>query len=157
MRQGSSQFPSVFMSLVAFGGLLIPACGDDSSGADAMPAASCLEADHHSDLAGIQENIFTPSCSAFTACHRGAAQSAEGLNMEDGNTEQNLVGVPSKLFPEFDLIVPGSAPDSYLMIILGQFEGPLTDKGTMPFNNPLLCKPKRDAIERWADYRRRKR
>lgn len=126
------------------------ACGDDGgSDADAMVSASCIEAENHSDLPWIQENILTPSCAAFTACHRGSALSAEGLNLEDGMSEENLVGVESELFPEFDLVVPGDPMTSYMMIILGQFEGPLGEGGTMPFNNPLLCQQKRDAIERW--------
>jgi hypothetical protein len=130
----------------------VAGCGDDGgSGADAMVSASCLEADDHSDLPWIQENILTPSCAAFTACHRGSALSAEGLNLEDGMSEDNLVDIPSELFPDFDLVVPGDPMNSYLMIIIGQFEGPLGEGGTMPFNNPLLCKQKRDALGRWIN------
>ena len=116
-----------------------------------MPSATCLEAQDHSDLPWIQENVLTPSCAAFTACHKGAALSAEGLNLEDGMSLDNLVDVESELFPEFVLVVPGDPQNSYLMIVLGHFPGPLTDSGTMPFNNPLLCTQKRDAIQRWIE------
>jgi len=76
---------------------MILACGvgggDDPPDAtinyDASP--SCLEAEGHSDLAWLQANVFTPSCAAFTSCHRGTASQAAMLNMEDGNTETNLV------------------------------------------------------------------
>ncbi len=133
-----------FMALVA--------CGGGDSGPDAGPPDAnpfCLEAEDHDDLPWLQENIFTPSCSRFTACHQGRALMAGELSMEDGETHMNLVNVESTLFPEFMRVVPGDPENSYLMIILGQYEGPLTENGTMPYNSPLLCQEMRDAIERW--------
>lgn len=122
----------------------------DGSVADAAVSASCMEATEHSDLAWIESEIFAPSCAAFGPCHQGAASSAGDLNLEEGNSEANLVGVASGLFPEYDLVVPGDPDASYLMIILGHRDGPIDPStGTMPFNNPLLCVEKREAIERW--------
>jgi hypothetical protein len=125
---------------------------DASTGpADASP--SCLEAAEHSDLEWIQENVITPTCAAFSACHKGAASAAGDLNLEAGMFEANVVDVPSELAPGLDLVEPGSPEDSYMMIILGHYgdDDPRIDDdvGTMPYNLPLLCQEKRDAIERW--------
>lgn len=130
-------------------------CGTDvkpttDAGVDAGPSPECLEAEMHSDLAWLQEKIFTPTCSRFNACHKGAALSAGGLNLEDGNTANNLIDQPSILFPDQTLVIPGDPMNSYLMVILGSYPGDIDPEvGTMPFNNPLLCQQKRDAIERW--------
>ncbi len=103
-----------------------------------------------SDLAWIQKNIFTPSCASFSVCHMGQANSAGGLNLEDGLSEAAMVGVDSERIVDWKLVVAGDPNNSYLMAILGDVDGPLTDGiGTMPFNNPLLCQQKRDAIRRW--------
>jgi len=119
---------------------------------DAAPSPSCLEASEHSDLAWIQDEVFTPSCASFRACHVGAASSAGGLNLEAGQSEANLVGVPSALYPEYQMVAPGRSQDSYLLIIIGGAEGPLSPEvGTMPLRSDLLCAPKRDAVARWID------
>ncbi len=118
---------------------------------DAPPSAICLEANAHSDLAWIQEKIFTPSCSGFSACHKGAAREAGGLNLEAGNSHGSLVNKPSGLFPQFQLVKPTDAANSYLMIVMGHVAGPIDNKsGTMPFNSALLCVEKRRAVERWV-------
>lgn len=151
--------------------VLTVACGggggddDDDTGPDAGVDAglspSCVEAQSHSDLEWLQDNVFTPSCAAFTSCHRGTASQAAGLNMETGNTETNLVnrtaiaeGVEGM---GLTVVVPGDSANSYLMVLIdhesrgGRLSGPLPTAGTMPFNNPLMCAPKRDAIARWID------
>ncbi len=108
-----------------------------------------MEAADHSDLEWLQANVFD-SCSAFGVCHKGAAMSAGGLNLESGNTQDAMSGVTSTLFSDWTLVVPGDPANSYLMVILGAEDGPLKDGvGTMPYNNPLLCQPKLDAINRW--------
>ena len=54
------------------------------------------------------------------------------------------------LFPEETLVVPGLPEESYLMVVLGSYDGQIDPEiGTMPFNNPLLFIHTRDAIERW--------
>jgi hypothetical protein len=128
------------------------ACGSSGDGgADAAgPSVACLEANSHSDLSWIQDNVFTPSCSKFGACHKDAALSAAGLNLEAGKSRASLVGVKSKLFPQFDLVAAGNASNSYLMIIAGHYPGYLkAGVGTMPLNSPVLCVEKRQAIDRW--------
>ncbi len=117
---------------------------------DADP--SCTDALGRSDLEWIQSNVFTPSCAAFSVCHQGNASSAGNLNLEDGQSQVNLINVDSVRFTDWKLVVPGVPDDSYLMVTLGGAAGPLLDGiGTMPFNNPLLCKEKVDAIGRWIE------
>lgn len=125
---------------------------DAPASVDAPPSAICLDANAHSDLAWIQEKIFTPSCSGFSACHKGAAREAGGLNLEAGNSHAALVNKPSGLFPQFQLVKPTDATNSYLMIVMGHVAGPIDNKsGTMPFNSALLCVEKRRAVERWVN------
>lgn len=134
-------------------GVLAASCGGGDDGDGGQPdaiSASCMEATMHSDLAWLQEKVFTPSCSAFVSCHKGAALEAGGLSLEDGQVIPQTVNVDSDLFPQFKRIVPGDAANSYMMIILGAYTGPLDpDVGTMPYNNPKLCQEKLDAVERW--------
>lgn len=136
-----------------FATVSLAACSGGAEGPDAMPPdadPTCLEAEAHSDLAWIQDNVFTPSCSRFMACHQGRALQAGELSLEETETHAQLVGVASTAFPEYQRVVPGDPANSYLMIVLGEFEGPLKeDVGTMPYNSPLLCQEMRDAIERW--------
>ena len=121
----------------------------DAPQLDAPLSATCLEATQHSDLAWIQDRIFTPSCAAFTDCHRGATPPA-GLSLEAGRARPNLVGVQSRLFPAYQRVAAGTPQNSYLLFILGHIPGPLAPNiGTMPYNSPLLCAEKRQAIERW--------
>ena len=142
----------------------LPACDPGRHDPDAaLPDAdlippSCREAEAHSDLAWLEQNLFLPNCSRSRSCHQGTAQQAGGLNLEPGNVHTNTVNVTSGLFDQFSLVVPGDPAASYLMIITdplsadnpGGFAGPIDETvGSMPKNNPLLCSQKRDAIERW--------
>jgi len=127
--------------------------GGDEASADAMPDPLCIEAETHSDLAWLQDNVFTRSCAQFSSCHMGNAPSAGGLNLEEGMLEENVVNVESDLAPGMDIVEPGSPMDSYMMVILGEYgaDDPRIDPsvGTMPYNNDLLCSQKREAIGRW--------
>jgi hypothetical protein len=142
-------------NLLAILGLAAACSGDSDSAADAMPDPRCVEAEEHSDLAWIQDNILTRSCASFSSCHMGSAPSAGGLNLEEGMTEANVVDVESDLSPGMDIVEPGSPTDSYMMVILGQFgtDDPRIDPdtGLMPYNNELLCQQKLDAISRWIE------
>ncbi len=155
-RRLSRAVPPLALHLaIAAGGLATTGCGGDDGGSviDAGLSPSCQEALTRSDLAWIQEKVFQPSCANFSDCHQGRATDAAGLNLETGQSRANLVDADSTLFPQFKLVAPGRPRDSYLLIILGhypdlmQFIDP--DSGTMPYNSPLLCQPKREAIERW--------
>jgi hypothetical protein len=136
---------------------------------DPGPDAFCAEAPNHSDLPWLQENVFTPSCSHFSACHMGRASDAAHLSLEPGKSQRQLVNIDSDLFGpdgteqhgDWVRVVPGDPDHSYMMVVIGDLEGPLTDctsdyatcmehhVGSMPYNSPLLCQEKRDAIRRW--------
>jgi hypothetical protein len=148
----SSVLPTLLLSCAA------AACGggDDDDASDGGNT-ECEEALEHSDLDWIQENVFNGSCASATACHRGDAEEANGLNLEAGNSQANMVNVPAMADSAdgLDLVEPGDPESSYLMVILGQFgeDDPRIPEstGTMPFNSGLLCQEERDAIARWID------
>jgi hypothetical protein len=145
----------MFRSLApALAAVLTLGCGGDDGGAqDSGPDAispSCMEATQHSDLTWIQDRILQPSCAGFKSCHMGLAPDAGGLSLERGQTHRQLVNVDSEMFTQFKRVLPNDPANSYMMIILGQYPGPIDpDIGMMPYNSPLLCREKRDAIERW--------
>ena len=114
---------------------------------DAPAATVCGEATQHSDLAWIQDHVFTPSCVTGT-CHRGS-DPAVGLSLEAGMSHATLVGHDASTQAGWVRVVPGSPPTSYLMVALGRAAGPTPKDGTMPLGMPPLCGAKLDAIERW--------
>ncbi|MBK9029809.1 MAG: hypothetical protein IPL61_00450 [Myxococcales bacterium] len=139
---------------LAIAALLAAACDlNNAPGADAGPDAispTCLEATTHSDLTWIQDKVFQPSCAGFRDCHQGAAVDAAHLSLERGQSQPQMVGIDSELFPQLKRVIAGDPANSYLMMIIGSYVGPLKDGvGTMPYNSALLCKEKRDAVERW--------
>jgi hypothetical protein len=148
----------LFVATAACGGGGGGGGGDDD---DDGTSDLCLEAVDHSDIGWIEDNIFARSCTISGSCHVGAASSAQMLNLEPGNAEENLVGVPAKgEFAEgLSLVAPAEPDNSYLLVILGHFgeddprlpEDGNGNKITMPDNSPLLCQEKRDAIERWIE------
>lgn len=118
----------------------------------------CMEATDHSDLEWLQQKVFTPTCSAFSSCHMGAAPAAGGLNLEAGMTETDVVNVESQLVDglgkgPMNLVEPGSCDDSYMIVILRGEPKDLIDPsiGTMPYGNPQLCDQKIDAVCRWIE------
>jgi len=134
----------------------LAACGGGSSNdpdaapADASPA--CALATTYQDFTTIQSQIFTRQCS-FMDCHDPTAPEAM-MDLTAANAQSLLVNVDARMTVAagFKRVVPGSPETSYLMIILGdpRYPGPIDmDIGTMPQNSPLLCKEKREAIERW--------
>src|SRR5204863_7256317 len=95
------------VSLLVVGG----ACSGGSSGPDAGPPDAnpfCIEAAQHEDLAWLQENVITPSCARFTACHQGRATEAGGMTLEEGKVISSLVNVDSKLFGPMGTVMHGT-------------------------------------------------
>jgi hypothetical protein len=124
---------------------------DDTSGmTDGGTSAICQEATTHSDLAWIQDNVFTKAC-AFSGCHKGTASSAGFLNLETGMSHSNLVAQPTQSITGFMRVVAGSDSTSYLMVAIDDpsASGPEPQHGYMPQGNPELCQEKKDAIGRW--------
>lgn len=130
--------------------LIAAGCSSPDSTPDADTAApDCVEARDHSDLAWIQDNVFTPSCANGATCHSGEANDAQGLNLEDGVAAANLIDQAAfGCFGE-TLVVPASPEDSYLMAVFGVYPAGSCRIFLMPFNEPPLCRDKHDAIERW--------
>lgn len=115
---------------------------------DAEPPglAPCDAAIYHSDLAWIQEKIFTPSC-ATSMCHTGSNPDA-GMNLSAGAAHHALVNVNSTQFSGWKRVVPGNPGASMLMVQLGGEPGPELE-GTMPWGMPKLCDPMIDSVRRW--------
>ncbi len=147
------QYPVLFPALLGYA--LLAGCGPGDAGPDAMPPDAnpfCVEATLHADLEWIQTNIFTPSCSRFSACHQGRALMAGELSLEAGKSHEELVGIETTAFPDDHVrVVAGDPAASYLLVILGHYglDVDLPEAGTMPYNSPLLCLEMREAIERW--------
>jgi hypothetical protein len=111
---------------------------------------SCEEAKGHSDLAWIQSNLFSRSCS-LPSCHRGSAATAGFLDLEAGRARGQLVDTASTSAGGWKRVVPGDAARSYLLVAIGQSAGPRPIDGVMPVGGPALCADKREAIQRWIE------
>jgi hypothetical protein len=138
---------------------------------DAQPA--CEEAKNHSDLPWIQTHIFDRSCASSSACHKDLGGQAANLSLSDGMSYASLVGADAQsdyaktplADHQWKRVVAGDPASSYLMVLIDPltnpvpngptdpagFSGPLNPMvGSMPQNaGELLCKEKRDAIQRW--------
>jgi hypothetical protein len=128
-------------------------CTVSTTSAPCMEAASGMK----SDLAWLQANVFTPSCS-FSGCHNGDSSRQGQIDLRDGMSHAHLVNFASKLDPTRKLVVPNDVEASYLMLMLHDFSpdmanppgsAPPDSVGYMPQGNPPLCCQKLDAIERW--------
>ena len=114
---------------------------------DGIPAglAPCEEAVYHSDLAWIQSRIFDVSCT--TMCH-GASPPAGMLNLRPAASRLALVNVQGYSHPDWIRVVPGDPKKSLLMVEIGGEPG-IQLEGYMPWQQPMLCTQKIDAIRRW--------
>jgi hypothetical protein len=116
----------------------------------------CMDAVTHSDLAWIEQKIFTASCN-FSGCHSSAGDAGK-LDLRPGMSHNHLVGVSSVMDPTRKLVVPNDVDASYLMLMVRDVppmmatppaNAPPGDIGYMPQNSPALCCQKLDALERW--------
>src|SRR5215813_14900572 len=96
--------------------------GDDMS-PDAATSDTCAEAKSHSDLAWIQDNIFTKSC-AFSGCHKGTAANAGSLSLESGVSHSALVGQVTVTETGWMRVVASNPAQSYLLVAIGAESGP---------------------------------
>lgn len=90
----------------------------------------------------IQDNIFTPIC---TACHAGAA-APQGLRLDEANSYGLLVGVASAEVPSLQRVDPGNPDDSYL---IQKLEGTAAVGGRMPLNGTPLPQADINMIRQW--------
>ncbi len=63
-------------------------------------------------LTQVQADVFDNSC-AFSTCH-GSGGGAQGLSLDDGGSYAAIVGVPSELAPDVNLVEPGDHEASFL-------------------------------------------
>src|SRR5262245_49358126 len=108
------------------------ACGGGGSGdddaADAAPpdaSPSCQEATTYQDFTSIQTNIFSRQC-AFMDCHDNSAPESM-MDLTATNARDQLVDVDCMLPVAAGMkrVVAGNPQSSYLMVILGEFAGPI--------------------------------
>lgn len=64
----------------------------------------------------IQTDVFNVSC-ALSGCH-GENSTQANLLLTEGNAYQNLVGVTSLLYPQFQRVEPGNSSNSLLIKVL---------------------------------------
>ncbi len=133
--------------------------GNDGGGdPDGPPPQACIDATGYQDITNIEDKIFR-ACT-FSGCHNGGATDAGMLDLRPGAAHANLVGVASRIEPSRQMVVPGNPAASYLMLMLGEVapgeadppgSAPPANIGLMPQNSggQLLCKEKREAVERW--------
>ena len=97
-------------------------------------------------LSSIQQNIFTPIC---TQCHAGPTPPAN-LNLEQGQSFNNLVGVPRSFDTEFR-VVAGDANNSFIIDKLegNNLGGSRGDR--MPLGGPFLDQNTINVIRNWID------
>jgi len=98
-------------------------------------------------LSSIQANIFNTHC-ALSGCHIGGSSSLPGsLDLREGQTYSNVVGVSSVEQPALRRVDPGNPDDSYLV---HKIQGAPGIKGSrMPFGRPALSQEQIDLIRQW--------
>ena len=118
----------------AFIGLWLVACAGNGKGLDngGRPlseggASGALSA----DFSSIQTNVFTPIC---VACHTGAS-APQGLRLDEANSYNLLVGIPSTEAPSVLRVRAGDPNNSYL---IQKLEGRAAVGAQMPFGGPPL-------------------
>src|SRR5262249_53534955 len=112
------------MSRLALIATLCAACGTNApstdGGEDASPQV-CLDAKMHSDLTWIQDNIFTKQCT-FSGCHNGGPNPAGMMDLRAGMSHTHIVNVASMLDTTRQIVVPGDAAKSYMLVMIGEIQ-----------------------------------
>jgi hypothetical protein len=130
-------------------GLAAVACGgggpDGTGGIQSSPNAITLQQ--------VQSAVFTPNC-ARSECHV-AGSAPFGLELSEGETFGNTVGVASAEQPGFDRIEPGNPDDSYVfMKVTADFRisgDPMPPVGLAPGLTSTQIELLRDWIEQGAN------
>jgi len=94
------------------------------------------------DLQSIQENVFTPIC---TACHAGAAAPL-GFRLDAASAYAMLVNAPSVEVPSLRRVSPGNPDASYL---IQKLEGHAAVGGQMPLGQAPLPQTTINIIRQW--------
>ena len=97
-------------------------------------------------LESIQTNIFNSSC-AVSGCHVGE-NARMGLDLSEGMSRADLVGVASAEVPSLLRVDPGNPDDSYLVIKL-EGSDPRLVGSRMPLNMPALSAEEIGVVREW--------
>ena len=140
--------PTVFRSLLlgATGAACLAGCAGNGMGLDQggrpLPPGGSGGGELTADFDSIQQNVFTPIC---TACHAGS-NAPQGLHLDAGNSYAQLVGVPSVEQPTILRVAVGDPDNSYL---IQKLEGHAATGAQMPFGGPPLPQATIDVIRQW--------
>ena len=117
--------------------ILFVSCSEDET--TAPPTNTTVNA----NFSDIKAKVFVNCTDA--QCH-SAAGSSGGLVLESNVAYNNLVGVQSNLFPQFNRVEAGSSANSLIIKIL---RGEVTPQ--MPFNRTPLPAATIDSVAKWID------
>ena len=129
-------FPAIILITV----VLLSACDEDNP---TEPGGSNVSTPNPT-LSSIQANIFTPGC-ASANCHGNSGTQAN-LNLTNGQSFANLVGVESQLFAPSKRVEAGDGGNSILIKILKGEVNPQMPQGGAALSNAII-----DSIEKWID------
>ncbi len=105
----------------------------------------CEEAKLHSDFKWIQKYAIEPNCVA-TLCHNSDSSLEKiDLNLEFAYT--HLMESTSE-YSALPLVDPNRPENSYLMVVLGEYDQEQLETRPMPLTLPM-CQPILDAVNRW--------
>jgi hypothetical protein len=94
------------------------------------------------DLASIQANVFTPTCSG---CHNGGAGAAAGMNLEAGASAASLINVTSLTYGQIR-VIPGDPANS---LIIKKLQGDPSVGQRMPAAGLFLSQGTINVISAW--------
>ena len=118
--------------------------GDGTEGGDFEATFTVATPTSGPTLADIQASVFTPTC-ATAGCHSGSSP-PQGLRLDDGFSESNLVNVASNEVPALMRVAPGDPDNSYLV---QKVEGTAAVGSRMPLGAPPLSQALIDDIRQW--------
>ena len=134
-------FKLIYLSaIVLFSFILFSACDEDNPTA---PEESNVSTPNPT-LSSIQANVLTPGC-ALVNCHGNSGTQAN-LNLTNGQSFANLVGVDSQLFPPSKRVAPGDGANSILVRILKGEVSPRMPQDRAALSNTII-----DSIKKWID------
>jgi len=120
--------------------ILLAACDEDNP---TEPTDSNVSTPNPT-LSSIQANVLTPGCT-FANCHGNSGTQAN-LNLTNGQSFANLVGVESQLFAPSKRVEAGDGGNSILIKILKGEVSPQMPQGGAALSNAVI-----DSIEKWID------
>ncbi|MDE6812119.1 MAG: hypothetical protein K2J15_07200 [Muribaculaceae bacterium] len=93
----------------------------------------------------IQKEIFNTTCAQ---CHGGSAYAAAGLNLTEGRSFGEMIGVESYKQPGMERVMPGNSKESVLYLILGEN---MSSTWRYDHSVEVIRQEKLDLIRNWID------